>query len=66
MTLFKILLDVENTIMLAKYIGAFGQGEEEAIEKTIDLPTTIRGLKRYAKGLRPVKRGGGMTWTNKN
>ena len=51
MTLFKILLDSDNTVMLAKYTRTFEQGEEEAIEKTIDLPTTIGDLKRYTKGL---------------
>ena len=33
LTLFKILLNAENTAMLAKYTGAFEQGEEEVIEK---------------------------------
>ena len=59
-TLFKILLDVNKTVMLTKYTRAFDQGGEEAIEK-IDLPTTIGGLKRYAKGLQQVKRGEDMT-----
>ena len=62
-TLFKIFLESDNKAMLAKYTGAFEQEEEEAIEKTIDLPTTIGGLKRYAKALRPVKKGEGMVWT---
>ena len=45
-TSFKILLGADNTVMLAKYTAAFEQGEEEATKKTIDLPTTIGGLKR--------------------
>ena len=50
--------------MLAKYTGVVEQGEEEVIEKIIDLPSTIGGLKIYAKALRPVKKGEGMVWTS--
>ena len=57
-TLFKILQDLDEEVMLAKYTGAVEQGDEEAIEKIIDLPSTIGGLKRYAKALQPVKREG--------
>ena len=52
--------------MLAKYTGIIEQGKEEVIEKTANLPLTIGGLKRYAHKLKPVKIGGGMTWTNIN
>ncbi len=63
-TLFKLLQESDEKTMLAKYEGAVEQGEEEAIEKTIHLPSTLAGLKRYAKALRPVKKGGGMVWTS--
>ena len=43
--LYQIILDADETAMLAKYTGAMEQGKEEAIEKTSDLPLTIRGLK---------------------
>ena len=59
--LFQILLDTDKTAMLAKYTEAMEQVKEEAIEKTADLPLTIRGLKRYAHKLKPVRVGGGMT-----
>ena len=63
-TLFKILFDTDKTVMLKKYNGGSKQGVEEATEKNIDLPTTMGGLKRYTKALRPVKIGGGVTWIN--
>ncbi len=63
-TLFKLLQESDEKTMLAKYEGAVEQGEEDAIEKTIHLPSTLAGLKRYAKALRPVKKGGGMVWTS--
>ena len=63
-TLFKILQDLDEELMLAKYKGAVEQGDEEAIKKIIDLPSTIGGLKRYANALRPVKKGRRMVWTS--
>ena len=63
-TLFKTLQESDEKTMLAKYEGAVEQGEEDAIEKTIHLPSTLAGLKRYAKAQRPVKKGEGMVWTS--
>ena len=42
-TLFKILLDADKTVMLAMYKGEAEQGVEEAIEKTIDLQQQWEG-----------------------
>ncbi len=64
MTLFKILQESDEEVMRAKYKGEVEQGKGEAREKTIDLPSTLGGLKRYAKALRRVKKGGGMVWAS--